>query len=503
MRYVRPATVGTHPSAFRSPVPCLALGILLANASPSLAGTIVIPGDQPTIQQGIDVAADGDTVLVMPGTYFENIVIDVEVVVRSAGGPAVTIIDGSQPVSPDSASVVRFRSFTSGSIEGFDIRNGAGTVQVSKRRGGGIQVENWYEPDIVHGPLIRDNWIHHNWLDGDITDLGAGIHVNGVARVVNNRIFDNGFVQRGWGAAMHVLREWGGHQDRVVFQGNEVFDNHAPPDGPDRRCGAVLLTGSICTDNTIACNTGGRGSAIWAGGEVRSNTIAGNWSFTEGAAVLLGVPGVPDCWGPVVFLNNNVTHNLGPGVECLPCEGGLALDLGCNNIAFNGPGGEVTGECGDVIGHDGNISIDPVYGRTGCEPGQDSWCLDATSPLLIDPPPGCGLIGALGLCPPIGVHDVRPQSPPRLQVRAPRPNPFLERTTIPFYLPRSGEVSIGIYDVMGRRIRALEPGWRTAGDHALEWDGRDDAGRRVPSGAYVARIGAGGEELTRTLLLIR
>jgi flagellar hook assembly protein FlgD len=56
---------------------------------------------------------------------------------------------------------------------------------------------------------------------------------------------------------------------------------------------------------------------------------------------------------------------------------------------------------------------------------------------------------------------------------------------------------------MGRRVRALEPGWHTAGDHALEWDGRDDTGRRVPSGAYVARIRAGGEELTRTLLLIR
>ena len=48
----------------------LPLVILTALA---LAGTINIPADYPTIQEGIDAASPGDTVLVQPGTYVENI----------------------------------------------------------------------------------------------------------------------------------------------------------------------------------------------------------------------------------------------------------------------------------------------------------------------------------------------------------------------------------------------------------------------------------------------
>ena len=39
----------------------------------SLATIINVPEDQPTMQAGIDIANEGDTVLVHPGTYFEYI----------------------------------------------------------------------------------------------------------------------------------------------------------------------------------------------------------------------------------------------------------------------------------------------------------------------------------------------------------------------------------------------------------------------------------------------
>jgi flagellar hook assembly protein FlgD len=71
------------------------------------------------------------------------------------------------------------------------------------------------------------------------------------------------------------------------------------------------------------------------------------------------------------------------------------------------------------------------------------------------------------------------------------PNPTPGPTTIDFTLPTSGVVSAQILDVSGRVVRELFNGTRSsahAGPFSLTWDGRDDAGRRVASGVYVARV---------------
>ena len=67
----------------------------LAVAAAARAGTINVPRDQPTIQAGINAAATGDTVLIAPGTYYENIDFKGKAItVSSSGGAAVTILDG-------------------------------------------------------------------------------------------------------------------------------------------------------------------------------------------------------------------------------------------------------------------------------------------------------------------------------------------------------------------------------------------------------------------------
>jgi flagellar hook assembly protein FlgD len=83
------------------------------------------------------------------------------------------------------------------------------------------------------------------------------------------------------------------------------------------------------------------------------------------------------------------------------------------------------------------------------------------------------------------------------------PNPLRGGTQLAYSLPRAGAVTLRIYDVNGRARRTLEDGARSAGAHRIAWDGRDDAGRTLPSGSYFARLDFAGAHATRTLVLIR
>ncbi len=76
------------------------------------------------------------------------------------------------------------------------------------------------------------------------------------------------------------------------------------------------------------------------------------------------------------------------------------------------------------------------------------------------------------------------------------PNPFNPVTTIRYGLPEASEVTIVVYDIMGREVirwsRQEPPGYRS-----LIWNGKDHSGRLVPSGIYLYRIVAASTESDR------
>jgi lysophospholipase L1-like esterase len=83
------------------------------------------------------------------------------------------------------------------------------------------------------------------------------------------------------------------------------------------------------------------------------------------------------------------------------------------------------------------------------------------------------------------------------------PNPFNPGTWLVFRIPESGETGIEIFDMLGRKIRSIEPKVFSAGTHRVYWNGSDDAGNPMPSGMYAARVKSGGEEKIRKILLVR
>ena len=105
-------------------------------------------------------------------------------------------------------------------------------------------------------------------------------------------------------------------------------------------------------------------------------------------------------------------------------------------------------------------------------------------------PVACELLAA---GPPAGIA--------RLAFLAPSPNPSRGPARLRFELPlREAQVELVIHDVQGRVRRQHTFLPLEAGAHDWVWDGRDDTGRSVPSGAYFARLKVGSRELTQKVL---
>ncbi|MCI0479881.1 T9SS type A sorting domain-containing protein, partial [Candidatus Uhrbacteria bacterium] len=86
------------------------------------------------------------------------------------------------------------------------------------------------------------------------------------------------------------------------------------------------------------------------------------------------------------------------------------------------------------------------------------------------------------------------------ELRQNSPNPFNPTTRIRFTVPEDSEVSLIVYDVAGREVRALVNGERPANHYEIEWDGKNNRGETVSSGVYFYRLQAGKHVQTKKMM---
>jgi len=504
----------------------------------TMAAIINIPSDYPTIQQGIDISANGDTVLVQSGTYHENIDFNGHNIVLCSlflttgdeGFVATTIIDGDS-----SGAAITLSNFESSSavITGFTVTNGGGV------QGGGIICDQ-------SGPTIT-----HNLIVGNYGESGGGIYCIGADPVISdNRIMAN--ISSGIGCYrsrpkingnlfMGNIAELGGaiyleNSPEAIIAENNITRNFGLLDGAGIYCNT---SDASITGNQITENIAGRGGGIFCLSSspiITGNTIGHNQGEINGGGFYL------DHSDPVMGNNivaGNLTNNLGAGLFCNHSNpilinitvtrnsavlrgGGIynfySLPEIVNSIfwANDAPVGpqiynysgpfEIT--YSDIQGGwpgAGNIDVDPLFKNaaggdyhlmvTECGDSLDSPCVDAGDPLIADSLLECSWGLGTSVCDmgaygggdsaTVGIWDNPFPLPERYLMIGNYPNPFNQNTTIEFDLPFYCYTTIDIYDVLGREVENLLGEIKPPGSYSIKWEANDRA-----SGIYFYRLEA-------------
>ena len=102
----------------------------------------------------------------------------------------------------------------------------------------------------------------------------------------------------------------------------------------------------------------------------------------------------------------------------------------------------------------------------------------------------------------LNVNDSDP-IPVTFALHANYPNPFNPTTTISYDLPERAQVTLDIYDILGKQIKTLVNQSQDAGNKIAMWNGTDNLGRQVSAGVYLYQIQAGEFSQTRKMLLLK
>lgn len=83
------------------------------------------------------------------------------------------------------------------------------------------------------------------------------------------------------------------------------------------------------------------------------------------------------------------------------------------------------------------------------------------------------------------------------------PNPFNQTTTISYQQATPARATLRIYNMLGQKVRTFARLPSTTGRIAVDWDGHNDAGQRLPNGMYFYTLSTENQTASKSLLLLR
>lgn len=489
---------------------------------------INIPGDYPTIQEGINVAIDGDTVLVQPGTYIENIdyngknihVASLFLTTQDSIYIFQTIIDGNQ--NGHVVNIVNGEDLTAVLI-GFTITNGRAIGPFPISCGGGINCRD-------SSPKFEYLHIINNIAEID----GGGIYChNSKVRIRNCIISDNHAFDDGGGictVASSII-----NLSNCLIQNNQAYDEG----------GGICSTG-YTVFKIDECSVNGNFSYDNGGG-IYANVSRFNIDFcvfTNNNSV--GGAGAIDFWDSDAAINkctffNNSSHFFAGGISAflgsiVNIQNSIISDnvgygiYGTNLISYSNVWNNSSGNfvnCGSQVGVivTTNANGDPcdIYYNIQMEPlfvdpqylnfhlTENSPCIDAGNPNSPHDPDGTITdIGAFYYNQVNSIDSDYLNIPNVVKLFQNFPNPFnpssvgrSPETIISYDLVERSDIVLSIYNIKGQKVKELVNKVQPAGLHNVKWSGKDESGNSVSSGFYLYKIKAENFTAIRKMLLIK